>query len=276
MNLYSSTIGLRPVFHLRDTVQVTGGTGAEDDPYVLYAEPLPEASESESQVVNYADVDGNGTVDGIIYADLAVGGSGQWGNGDGTYTIPKGSNFKKYEVMQESYSGNFGTGQVIAPVSSSSGEKRFYVMALSDVDANSHCWYHSASGDMNDYATTTSTAFGQGEQNTINMITKWNNSEYGPQNGYSKYIDMWGVSAVNSRTWNGTNEWYVPSKDEWSAFANALGVTKSNYVSKGLAYCYWTSSQGTNSIVWIAHFEVGYMNRDVVTSTHLVRLGTTF
>ena len=38
-------------------------------------------SKSEAFVGYYADVDGNGTVDGIIYADLAIGntGDGEWG-----------------------------------------------------------------------------------------------------------------------------------------------------------------------------------------------------
>ena len=36
-------------------------------------------SSTASYVGCYADVDGNGSVDGVIYADLAIGGSGQWG-----------------------------------------------------------------------------------------------------------------------------------------------------------------------------------------------------
>ena len=31
----SSTKGLRPVFHLKSGLKVTGGTGDEDDPYIL-------------------------------------------------------------------------------------------------------------------------------------------------------------------------------------------------------------------------------------------------
>ena len=39
-------------------------------------------SKTDAYVGYYADVDGNGTVDGIIYADLAIGntGDGEWGN----------------------------------------------------------------------------------------------------------------------------------------------------------------------------------------------------
>ena len=282
---FSKSYGLRPVFHLRDTVQVTGGTGAKDDPYILYAEPLPEASESETQVANYADVDGNGTVDGIIYADLAIGGSGT-GLGQ-SYTIPTSSGFKKYQVTQESYTpegaaAGFGTGKVIAPVSGSSGNERFYVMALADVDGNRngtyYTWYDAAYGQMNDYASTTSTEFGRGEQNTINMIAKWNASDYGPQNDHSSHDDMWGLSAVNSRTWNGSDGWYVPSKGEWAAFAGQLGIDDYNYSSKGgLSYSYWSSSQYSANRAWYASFiSDTFNNAGHVDSGVYVRLGTTF
>ena len=48
-------------------------------------------SKTESYIGYYADVDDDGTIDGVIYADQAVGGSGQWGNSNsnGKYTIPK-------------------------------------------------------------------------------------------------------------------------------------------------------------------------------------------
>ena len=230
--------------------------------------------ESETQVANYADVDGNGTVDGVIYADLAIGGSGQWTDSDGTYTIPKGSNFKKYEVTQESYSGSFGTGKVIAPVSGSSGNERFYVMALSNVTGSysTWYWYYSAYGNMSDYATYTSTDFGAGEENTAKMITKWNSNGYGSQNAR----DMWGISAVQSGTWNGSSGWYIPSRGEWSAFADQLDITTSNYSEVGLSDFYWSSSQYSTSGAWHANFSGGnFYDGDVDTSDY-VRLGTTF
>ena len=273
---YSNNYGLRPVFHLRDTVQVTGGTGTEDDPYTLGAPPI---SDTESQVANYADVDGNGTVDGVIYADLAIGGSGT-GLGQ-SYTIPTSSGFKKYQVTQESYTpegsvAGFGTGKVIAPVNpiSSSGNKRFYVMALSDITGSYSAWYwyYNARGQMSDYASQTSTAFGQGEQNTINMISKWNSNGYGSQNAR----DMWGASEVNSRTWNGSSGWYIPSRDEWAAFAGELGITRSNYSNYGLSYYYWSSSQSSANSAWGARFPYSYFDSYGVTTGKPVRLSTTF
>ena len=238
--------------------------------------PIPE---TETQVANYADVDGNGTVDGVIYADLAIGGSGT-GLGQ-SYTIPTSSGFKKYEVTQESYSGSFGTGKVIAPVKGSSGNERFYVMALTDVDGQqngtTYCWYDAANGWMNDYARQTSTEFGQGEQNTINMIAKWNSSGYGAQNDNNNYDDMWGISAVNSRTWNGASGWYVPSRDEWAAFMGQLNITTSNYSSKGLSKYYWLSSQSYTDQAWDVSLLFDKFNDfHIVTNDFYVRLGTTF
>ena len=238
--------------------------------------PIPE---TETQVANYADVDGNGTVDGVIYADLAIGGSGT-GLGQ-SYTIPTSSGFKKYEVTQESYSGSFGTGKVIAPVKGSSGNERFYVMALTDVggqqNGTTYCWYDAANGWMNDYARQTSTEFGQGEQNTINMITKWNSSGYGGQNDNNNYDDMWGISAVNSRTWNGASGWYVPSRDEWAAFMGQLNITTSNYSSKGLSKYYWLSSQSYTDQAWDVSLLFDKFNDfHIVTNDFYVRLGTTF
>ena len=34
-NSHSETYGLRPIFHLKSNIKVTGGTGEEGDPYIL-------------------------------------------------------------------------------------------------------------------------------------------------------------------------------------------------------------------------------------------------
>ena len=237
--------------------------------------PAAPISSTASYVGCYADVDGNGSVDGVIYADLAIGGSGQWGDSNGTYTIPKGSNFKTYTVSG-SYTANsgFGTKEVIK-VANESGNERFYVMALSNLDSSTHPWYDDAYGNMDDYATATSVDFGVGEKNTQTMISKWNSSAYGSQNNGS-YTDMWGISAVQSGTWNGSTGWYVPSRGEWAAFASQLGITDDNYENYGLSNTYWSSSQGNTYRAWYAIFGSGYMNGSVVNYTNYVRLGTTF
>ena len=236
--------------------------------------------ETTSYVGYYADVNGDNTVDGIIYADMAFSKSGQWGDSDGTYSYTKQSNLKKYKV-EGTYSGKFGNNKGIVKPNGGSGNERFYVMALSDVDNNQngtrYCWYDAAYGNMSDYATYTSVNFGTGEQNTSKMITKWNGSGYGAQNDNSSYDDMWGISAVQSGTWNGSSGWYVPSKQEWAAFGDAFSITSSNYSSTfGLSGYYWSSSQLDTYDAWSAYFNGGYMGRDRVRIGYYVRLGTTF
>ena len=218
-------------------------------------------SETDTQVANYADVDGNGTVDGIIYADLAIGGSGgYWPASNGSYTIPKGSNFKKYKITQESYTGSFGEGKVISPINGSGGNERFYVMALNDVDSSTHQFW-SASGT----SVVTSTDFGTGESNTVEMKEKGSTG-------------MWGISLVQSGIWNDSGGWYVPSRDEWSAFAGELNITTSNYSDYGLSYSYWSSSQNDTRSAWYARFNYVNFDNEIydVYYRSYVRLGTTF
>ena len=94
---------------------------------------IPTFTES-SGVGYYADVDGNGTVDGIIFEDFRIGGSGVWGSSKlyGSYSIPTISSTKEYYISKTNYNGPFGTKNVLA--STGSGNARFYVMALSDID----------------------------------------------------------------------------------------------------------------------------------------------
>ena len=98
---------------------------------------LPHFTAS-SGVGCYADVDGNGTVDGVIFEDFKVGGSGSWGNWNGTYTIPTVSGTKEYYISKTNYSGPFGTKDVLS--AKGSGNNRFYVMALSDVGNDTYLW----------------------------------------------------------------------------------------------------------------------------------------
>ena len=76
----------------------------------------------------YADVDGNGTVDGIIFADFKYGGSGSWEGTD--YTISTATGLKEYYVSKTNYNGPFGIKDVLS--ARGSGNARFKVMALSD------------------------------------------------------------------------------------------------------------------------------------------------
>ena len=162
-------------------------------------------------------------------------------------------------MTQESYSGRFGTGQVIAPVSGSSGNERFYVMALENAASGTYQFWSSGGTSV-----VTSTDFGTGESNTAAMKAKSGSSSY-----------LWGISAVQSGTWNGSGGWYVPSRGEWAAFADQLDITTSNYSSKGLSFYYWSSSQHSTYRAWRANFLIGGFDYGVDDDTY-VRLGTTF
>ena len=235
-------------------------------------------SKTESQVGKYADIDGDGTVDGIIFADLAVGGSGiwndydtsvAWANTQGTYVIPTVSSTKDYYVSQESYTNKLGgTAEVLTPIGA--GEDRFYIMSLNNL-SGTYDWYNSAKGNMNDYATTTSQEFGKGKDNTATMISKWEAKAYGEQNTCADHKDVWGQ--IKTQVNNG---WFVPSRQEWAAFAGQLGITKSNYSSKGLTGWYWSSSQYNTNLASIIGLSNGSVDTNYVNNNYCVRLAASF
>ncbi len=238
-------------------------------------EPITTAKDYKGY---YADTDGEpSTVEGIIFADLAHDGSGQWKDNDGNYSYSAvTSGLKEYYISKDSYTdknAGYGTTGVISAKEGTSGADRFYVMSLSDFDGSTHYWYNSAYGKMNDYSKYTSTAFGKGKENTQKMITKWNSSGYGAQNDN----DMWKL--IQAKYSEG---WFVPSRDEWSAFAVMLkGKGKGLDTSKdssnfGLQSWYWASSQYGANNAWLANFDNGYMNYNDVGFTNCVRLASTF
>lgn len=231
----------------------------------------PPIDKVEPKVGYYADIDGNGTPDGVIYADLAVSKSGQWTSSAGTYSYTAKTNTKDYYISQTNYEGPFGTKDVLTAIDGE-GEDRFYVMALEDFNTGtSYCWYDAARGNMDDYATATSLDFGTGKANTEAMIAKWNSSAYGAQNDNGTYLDMWG--AIQDKVAEG---WFVPSRGEWGAFGDNLGITTDNYLNCGLSGWCWSSSQNRTFRAWGAYFGNGYMYDNTVDFNHSVRLSATF
>ena len=240
-------------------------TGTRDD--------REKISKSLSYVGYYADIDDNGTVDGIIYADLAIGGSGQWVNTNGNYEVDKiqeVESIKDYYISQPTYEGKFGTKSVISLIG---GEKeRFYVMALEDIDEIDHYFYYN--GYMTDYTTATSRDFGKGMSNTITMINKWKNSEYGTQNSN----DVWAL--MQEKVEQG---WFVPSIEEWAAFAGNLEINTSNFEGKGILNWYWSSSQFDTTHSWYINFNLGQIfgstidwQRCYISNSLYIRLSTVF
>ena len=221
---------------------------------------------TKSYVGYYADIDGDGTVDGVIYADLAVGGSGQWSDSDGNFSYEAITGVKDYTISQANYSGDFGENGVLK--ATGSGKDRFYVMALSDIDTNTYTWYTNAySNGISDYNTITSESFGSGKTNTATMIAKWNSSAYGNQAD----TDMWKV--IQTQVNKG---WFVPSKEEWSAFAQNLSIDSTYYVNHKLSdYC-WSSSLKLKNYAWGADFDFEDMSSNSISNDIYVRLSATF
>ena len=96
----------------------------------------------DSGVGLYADTDGDGTPDGIIFEDLKKGGSGSWGGT--SYTIDTATDLKEYYISQTNYDGPFGTKNVLS--ARESGNARFKVMALSDYNNSKTYTFTNAKG----------------------------------------------------------------------------------------------------------------------------------
>ena len=238
---------------------------------------IPSIPENTSYTGYYADVDGDKEPDGVIYADLAFSKSGQWGDENGVYSYSAKTNLKEYYVSKEDYNGNFGTKDVLTVKEESAGEERFYVMALEEFnERKAYCWYYDAYRNMREV---TSEDFGTGRENTKTMIRIWNNEEYGEQD-IGERNDIWGaiqtaVGDINNPTW------FVPSKGEWGAFGDNLGITKQIIGDYGLPNGCWTSSQIGTKSAWLSFFRFGYLtdlqvNNDDSSWGLYVRLSTTF
>ena len=225
-------------------------------------------SPTESQVGKYIDTNGDGIPEGIIFIDLVADKEKQLKYDNKMYKIPtikEKDNIKEYVTGGKFSHKLNGEQEMLIPILD--GEDRFYIMALEDVDEHwCHHWYANVS-DMKDFAITTAMDFGSGQKNTLNIIEKWNKEDYGAQDS----DDMW--SLIQEQVNDG---WFILSVDEWAAFAGQLGITKSNYSSKGLSGWYWSSSQyGTNSAFSI-YLNNGYVDNYGVNGTHCVRLAATF
>ena len=252
-------------------------------------------AKEDSYVGCYADIDKDGTVDGVIFVDLLTGSirdTQQWMNNYGSYTITTDGvtieNVKSYYISQESYTDScFGTHSVISP--KGSGEKRFYIMQLNNFitpaktdgtesenypEFTTYTWYKNAYEHMNPVIT--SNDFGTGRENTRKMIAKWNAA--GTSEGYTdspqNNRDIW--KHIQAKYNAG---WFLPSIKEWGAFASELGIiggNNGNWKLKGLSDLYWTSSQNNANIAWGTQFNYGSMVHKNVNMNWFVRLATTF
>ena len=259
--------------------------------------------EADSYVGYYADINNDGKVDGIIYADMIVGNtkSGRWNNGNWSdYNVTKiedATTVKDYVVSSKTYEGQttagiynykpkedaegFGEKQVLVPATNSTGTKdRFYVMALENfktTDYETFYWYKSAYGKLNDIIATSAKDFGEGKAKTIKEINSWNATGYGTQDPR----DLWGViqNKIEKKEEGGTVvdcKWFIPSKSEWSAFGEELEITTEGYEKCGLSEWYWSSSQYDTYSAYLARFDYGCIGGDSVNDLGYVRLSATF
>lgn len=260
---------------------------------------------AKSGVGYYADLNGDGKItiedDGIIFADLAKGASGT-GLGQ-SYSLEAvietdEIKFKKYEESSTTFSGEdakFGEQKWLKAVNGTTGKNRFYVMALKDVDTSSHYWYSNASHyisgqtDKTPYLITEegigidSNNKAVGRKNTEAVMAKFNkattNGGWGLAITGQSYNDMFEAIATK---YNSSIGWFVPSKQEWAAFAKFLigvGFSITNYNSRfGLKNYYWSSSQLSSSPerVWNTYFSLYTFNYNDGASLEGVRLCTTF
>ena len=241
---------------------------------------------TESYIADFADMNNDGVADGIIYADLAVGGSGQWYDEWGNYSYEPETGLKEYYIENENYTEpEFGNmpGKLIAPIEGTSGKNRFYVMALKDINPGTYyCWYDEAYGKLDKEVPEEYNDFGAGKENTEYVMNKFDLGEteggWGPQNK-GRYDDMWGVEELRNKVNEG---WFVPSKSEWAAFADmtakTLGFNMSNFYYReyGLSDYYWSSSQLDEDNAHGTDFYRSYMSANSVNKFKYVRMSTTF
>ena len=270
--------------------------------YILNSEgkqppqPAPAKATGEDYRGYYADVDGNGTVDGVIYADLnkASESGAQSSNSYGAYTYPAKTNLNEYTISKEKYTeGKFGEKEIIK-LKKDKGNPRFYVMALEDFRTGSfeagsgytegtYYWYKNAKGKMN--ASDTSTDFGEGYKNTGKIIGIWEKNGEGEGSYQGATQDDHDIWKHIKDKYNSKEKWYIPSLGEWAAFADYFTnktdletkLTTSNYnITYGLSQYYWSSSQFNPYDAWYVNFNIGYMYTYDVINNNYVRLGVTF
>ena len=247
-------------------------------------EKVETISKTDSYVGYYADVDGDGDPDGIIYADLAKGntGDGEWFDSDGTYTIPKETDLTllKDYCISRTYDGVFneeGEPKGVIKATGTGGTKdRFYVMALSNLSTSEYTWY--ASKASTGLEVITSGDFGTGKANTVTMIETWNeDTDEAKSNN-----DVWGVIQNSDEydiveTANDSGKWFLPSRAEWSAFCEELSLDWIAWcnIDEGRDY-YWTSSQKEGTKAWFPGLSKDCFNNTALSNGELVRLSATF
>ena len=255
---------------------------------------LPSSSFPKISVsgLKYADLDGDGTGDGIIVADISKdstdtttykGDNPCKGNSWGYTTVTSG--LKEYsENTSYKYTNADGStvDGTLIKCTNNTGTPRYYVLSLADYDADEHYWYKNASGKMSDSSKFTSEDFGKGKENTEKMIERMKN-----HSDKSRYSEDYGeaTTGTNADVWNIIEDkvkegWFVPSNTEWYTFASYLNVSFGkatyNYYIYGLSNYYWSSSQKNDYYGYLMDFVYDDVSSYGVDSKSSLRLCATF
>ena len=160
----------------------------------------------------YADIEGDGIVDGIIYKDFRF-----YSNG----IEDKDNEYKEYYISQKNYEGPLGIHDIVTTYGGALGNNRFYIMAL-----------ESLAGEYRNFAKTlpsnsAATPFSNIRDNskkgidaTKKMIEYWNSL---PDSGIE---DVWGIIQKSKYGNNLVSRtggiWFIPSFSEWEEFGNMI------------------------------------------------------
>ena len=146
-SIRGTTVTVKPIMAGSATITVTSAATANytaaSATYKITINGAPFTA--SSGVGYYTDVNSDGVADGVIFVDLKNGASGTWEGQSYNYAAVSGT--KSYKIVQKNYNGPFGTKDVLQP--SGSGNKRFHVMALKDVDSNKYDFWGAQSKSGN-------------------------------------------------------------------------------------------------------------------------------
>ena len=223
---------------------------------------------NESQVGKYIDINGDGIPEGIIFADLAVGGKGSFGYGADKYEIPTLKKEMKDYIKDYVIKGKFshklnGEQEMLTPILD--GFERFYIMALEDVDENTFYFYRMSSKEKFEFQTE-DIKFGTGKKNTKHLMNSWAGERFGPKHPR----DIWGYAKKDIQ-----KGWFIPSIDEWCAFADQLDINSENFEERGMQYDYFSSSQYKDFSYFSLNFFKYMVSHEPINAVNYIRLATT-
>lgn len=234
----------------------------------------------------YADIDDDGDVDGIIYADLAYGrqGDGQWDSLT-RYDVPIKSNLGQYYIREEKATfDGFGERPIVAPLDVESKEERFFVMALEDLDESLHYWFWNAYGKLKEELNVKASVIeelGKGKEYSEYWKGEYEAGRYGGSFLNGSFTNMWGLEELKTKINEG---WFVPSRTEWNTFGgeicenSELNINADNRENFNINLFYWSSTQDDTGDVFMAYFDDG--NGGIASATvqdiAFIRLTTSF